>query len=43
VFENGFIQCHIPRAARRRGNEESPEGHEHIVLKKIIPSLSVRE
>jgi hypothetical protein len=32
VFENGFIRSHIPRTARGRSDEKSPEGHEHIVL-----------
>jgi hypothetical protein len=39
MFEDRFIYSHVPRAARWRGNEESPWFHRGIVLNCIqIPA-----
>src|SRR5271157_996563 len=40
MFENRFVHSHIPRAARRRGDEESPcVGHMNII---IVSYMSLR-
>ena len=41
MFEDRFVYSHVPRAARRRGDEKSPVSHGCILLESHFGKLAV--